>query len=139
MCDLLDRVSAATGFDAVAISRGRPVTGALCKAARRSDCARRVVPFTDIKKCLALAYKDNFFILGDQVLMRKECWPMGGPLSEPGTLIDLSENLRLLDCNPQLLLELGWHFDGKCFQDIVSVCCTWTTGLFSVRCFAQNA
>ena len=67
----------------------------------------------EIKRCLALVYKDKFFMLGDQVLMRKQGWPMGGPLSEPGTLVDLSENLRQLEADPEKLRELGWYFEGK--------------------------
>ena len=69
---------------------------------------------------MALVYKDSFFMLGDQVLRRKRGWPMGGPLSEPGTLVDLSEDLRLLDADSERLRDLGWHFEGKCLQDVVS-------------------
>ena len=45
---------------------------------------------------------------------------MGGSFSEPGTLVDLSEEIRLLDASSEKLVEVGWNFKGWKLDHLVS-------------------
>ena len=63
-----------------------------------------------IKKCLDFIAEDVMFTFGDTVIRRLQGWPMGGSMSEPGTLIDLSEDLLAAHVDTDRLKELGWYF-----------------------------
>ena len=81
------------GLKAVAVSRTKRVSGHFCKHTRKSDRAFKVVHFAHINKVLDYILEDRCFTVGDQVLYRLLGWPQGGPLSEPGTLVDLNEDI----------------------------------------------
>ena len=46
----------------------------------------------------------------------------GGSMSEPGTLVDLSENLRLAHDNQEKLKEYGWDFGNRPIHQVVAGC-----------------
>ena len=70
------------------------MSGCWCPPNKQSDRSVKVVTFIDIKKAFAFPRRDRFFTVGDAVIFRAQGSPMGGPLSEPGTLIDLQEPIR---------------------------------------------
>ena len=116
---LLTRVEQ-QGYDAVAVRKSARCAGFLCKSIRASDQSAQVVPFSVIRDTLSFIYHDRYFTVGSLVMKRKGGWPMGGSFSEPGTLVDLSEEIRLLDENSGKLVEVGWNFKGWKLHDLVS-------------------
>ena len=111
--ELLNRVTRQTGLKAIAVSRSQRVSGHLCKASRKSDRAVKVVHFNHINKVLDYILEDRFFTLGDTIMCRQTGWPQGGPLSEPGTLVDLGEDVRHLQAHKDEMSNVGWKIPGK--------------------------
>lgn len=96
------------GFGAVAVSRTKKVFGHFCKNSRKSDRAYKVVHFNHIQRVLRYIWEDRCFVLGNHVLYRIAGWPQGGSLSEPGTLVDLNEDIFELHAGQRSLSEVGW-------------------------------
>jgi len=115
---LLDRVQQKTKMTAVAISRVPKVAGHLCKPDKPFNRDYVVVTFERIRNCLRIAKHDRFFVLGGLTLERKCGWPMGGSLSEPGTLIDLQEDIRLCFNSQSYSEQCGWHLKEHNLQHI---------------------
>ena len=118
--DLLDRVSKEKGFDAIAVQKSNKSGAVLCKSTRCSDQSFRVVTFSCIRDTLEFIYRDRYFTVGSKVLKRHSGWPMGGSFSEPGTLVDLNEELRLVHQNVDKLKEVGWFFQGWKLENLVT-------------------
>ena len=90
---LLMRVKHAKGVNAVAIKRQLRVDGYLCTTKKKSNHIVEVISFDRILQGLCVGYHDKFLCLGDQIIFRNQGWPMGGSLSEPGTLVDLQHDV----------------------------------------------
>ncbi len=114
---LLTRVQKKSGLQHVAVSRSKRVLGHLCKKTRRSDRAYKIVGFQHIRHVLEYVRQDRCFTLGNAVLYRRCGWPQGGPLSEPGTLVDLNQDvLELHENRNNEMIKVGWHVPGHSFN-----------------------
>ena len=49
-------------------------------------------------------------------MCRQTGWPQGGPLSEPGTLVDLGEDVWHLQTHKDEMSRVGWKVPGKDFE-----------------------
>ena len=49
-------------------------------------------------------------------MCRQTGWPQGGPLSEPGTLVDLREDARHLQAHEDDMSNVGWEFQAKIYN-----------------------
>ena len=117
---LLKRVQDTTGFDAVAIRKVSRADGHLCRSSKSSDNSFRVLSFECILDALEFIKRDKYFTVGTTVVKRLGGWPMGGSFSEPGTLVDLNEELHVLHQSPERLKSVGWAFKGWRLEELVS-------------------
>ena len=120
VADLLRRVESKFGCNAVAIKKSARVEGHLCRSNRRSDCTHRVLSFDDIRCTLDFIGKERYFTVGDVIMKRRGGWPMGGSFSEPGTLVDLNEELRRIDDSDDALQDVGWLVEGMSLEEVVT-------------------
>ena len=116
---LLQRVEE-KGYDAVSVRKSARCAGQLCKSTKSTDQASQVVAFSTIRNTLKFILHDRYFSVGSVVMRRKGGWPMGGSFSEPGTLVDLNEELRILAEDSNKMCEIGWHFKNWTLTDLVS-------------------
>ena len=122
--ELLDRVQQKKKLAAVAVFRTCRMQGNLCSSRRKDEQHVKIIRFSAIKQALEFIKRDVFFAVGDNIVMRQRGWPMGGSLSEPSTLVDIQEEIRLRysteDVNGSLehLLE-GLSDLNMNFQDII--------------------
>jgi hypothetical protein len=88
-----------------------PAQGFLLEKVRAQNRNFHIVEFADIRRFMNMVYGDRYFMVGPLVIRRKTGWPMGGSLSEPGTLVDLTDCIRDLHCNVLKRENLGWLVD----------------------------
>ena len=112
---LLERVQNMSGLDAVAVRKTSGVDGHLCRSSKSSDGSFHVLSFVHILEALEFIRRDKYFAVGTTVVKRFGGWPMGGSFSEPGTLVDLNEELHVLHQRPERLSEVGWAYQRQRF------------------------
>ena len=81
------------------VPRSRSSAGQLVSSSRsiyRSSAHYSAVPFTLIESVLNFCVDDCLFTAGSAVLRRVIGWPMGGALSEPGTMVGLGRYIYKL-------------------------------------------
>ena len=118
--ELLERVRNTTKNNAIAVCRFSRDSSFLCRSIRKSDYRFSVVSFERIVQALNVVWQDRYFSVGQSVLRRREGWPMGGSLSEPGTLVDMSETVRLLNVQPEYAKSLGWSYKNFRFSQLLA-------------------
>ena len=91
-----------TGFDASAVKKAARVDGRWCRSTKRSDNTCHVLGMCDIKSALHFISKQRYFTVGSLVMKGR------GGSSEPGTLVDLSEELRIIHQSRGALHNAGW-------------------------------
>ncbi len=93
---MMNRVKQKKKLSAVAVVRSNRMQGHLCYGKRKDDPIHKIIRFHEIQKVLEFARHDVCFCVGDRVIRRKGGWPMGSALSEPSTLIELQEDIRVM-------------------------------------------
>jgi len=91
--------------------------------AGKSNNKYTVVSFQHIRQSLSLVWCDTFFVVGPSVVRRRSGWPMGGALSEPGTIVDHSHDIYDLDHSQAKQTQCGWfssEFTGLSFDQILA-------------------
>ena len=96
----------------------------------------KAVSFEDILAGLNYATCDKLFLIGSYVVERLRGWPMGGSLSEVGTLIDLQSPINRCYRDDNFRLMCGWgdelpHLRELSFDQIVAL---WIERLQSIDC-----
>ena len=106
--DLLSGVCNKTGFRAIAVSRTKQLLAIYAKAIERMTGLPRLCVSTRSIRCLT-TFRRTVFSVGDQILVRKREWPQGGPLSEPGTMVDLGHSVLEVNGSQHRLRNTGWN------------------------------
>ena len=94
MFSLLTRLEE-KGYDGVVFDANDPQRGRLCKLSMRRS-GQRHPSFDELRDITLYAASDVYFRVGSIMLKRRRGWPMGGPLSEPATLVQPHSLVLLL-------------------------------------------
>lgn len=110
MKQLLQRIRFQTGKDAVAIKRFGRSDCDLCAATKRPNSQIDVIPFGLIASVFEIIKHDASFTIGARdVRARHVGWPMGGSFSEPATLCDLNDCVRLFFLRSKWKKKCHWY------------------------------
>ena len=77
------------------------------------------MPFQDIMRGMEFAAADRYCLLGQSVVGRAAGWPMGGPMSEPTTLVDLGEPIYHAYTEAGGAADAGWAHPGAPLRQLV--------------------
>ena len=135
---LLNRVSLKTGHTAIAVAKNKALDGFLCKADRKSNIHHEVISFDRINQYLQFLLEDRHFLVGDVVVKRLSGWPMGGPFSEPGTLIDLQHDVFLASGSIDVRKRIGWHIEGLSLEQVMGGVMHVDDSLLFSKCLCED-
>lgn len=108
MTQLLQRITSQLGFRHIAVKHGRQAAGHLSDPVQRTGTGYTVIPCTTIMEAARCAAHDDIIHVEKAIMRRTRGWPMGGPFSEPMTLLDLGQSILDLHSEPNRLRECGW-------------------------------
>ena len=140
---LLRRVQKKHKCNAVALSKSAKLSGMFCHANRADTQHHTTISFKSIRDFCSVAYGDTFFMVGNVGIRRREGYPMGGALSEPGTLVDLSEPVRLLHEMKYVQGVVDWDVDNYDVKQVVAGWqhvddCFFCSGLLCADCIMKG-
>ena len=117
---LFNRIRCKTGKTGVAVAINKACDGFLCAKDCGKTTTHKYISFASIMKHLEFIASEDMFAVGDMIVQRREGWPMGGSLSEPGTLVDLQHDILVASIDMHTRTRVGWQFRDFTFNETIT-------------------